>query len=155
MTTIRRVAVLVSVAGLASLGVAACGDDDDGGGDALTEEEFLAQGNEICSAGNDELDAAFAEFGDEEPTPEEISAFADTFEENVGDQIDAVDDLEGPDDIEEQLDPVLADARDDLEEFATLLREDPEAAFSQEEDPFADVNEQLADIGLTECAGGE
>jgi len=152
MTTIRRVAVLVSVAGLASLGVAACGDDDDGG-DALTQEEFVDQGNQICSDGNDELDAAFADLPDDaEPTPDQISEFADTFEENVSGQIDAIDDLVPPDDIADDVDEILADARDDLDTFVTLIRDDPEAAFAQEEDPFADVSERLTDIGLTECA---
>ena len=155
MTTIRRVAVLVSVAGLASLGVTACGDDDDGG-DALTQEEFVDQGNQICSDGNDELDAAFEDLPDDaEPTPEQISEFADTFEENVGGQIDDIDELVPPDDIADEVDSILADARDDLDEFVTLMRDDPESAFTQEEDPFADVNERLNDIGLTECANSD
>ena len=155
MTTIRRVAVLVSVAGLAGLGLAACGDDD-GGGDALTEEEFVEQANAICSEGEDELDAAFEELvgdGSEEPTPEEISAFADVFEDNIGEQIDGIDDLEPPESMADDVDAALSDAREVLDDFAQLLRDDPEAAFSQEEDPFADVNEQMNDLGVTACAG--
>ena len=48
---------------LASLGgalvVAGCGGDDDDGGEALTKEEFIAQGDENCARADDELQVAF------------------------------------------------------------------------------------------------
>lgn len=144
----RRMA-MVGVVAVLGLALAACGDDEE----ALSEEEFLEQGNAICAEGSEELDEAATElFGEEEPSEDQVSEFADTFEENIGNQIDEIDDLSGPDDLEEALDPVLDDARDVLEEFAQAIRDDPESVFASEEDPFADINPQMVEIGLTECA---
>jgi hypothetical protein len=149
MTTMRRV-VVVGIAGVACLGLVACGDDDD----ALSEEEFLEQGNEICAEGSEALDAlaerVFEE--DEEPTPDQVSEFADEFEDNIDEQIDDLADLNPPEELADDVDAVLEDARGVLDEFVQDLREDPEAVFSAEEDPFADINAQLEEIGLTECA---
>jgi hypothetical protein len=143
----RRVLVVTLMGGV-GLGLVACGD-----GEELSEEEFLEQANEICAEGEDELVAAFenAFGGDEEPSPEEVGDFADVFEENISGQLDALNDLEGPGDLEDELDPILDDAREVLEEFVPTLRDDPESAFVSE-DPFADVNSRLQELGLTECA---
>ena len=58
---------------------AGCGDDDDESSDtgtdavtaaALTKEEYLAQGNQICKQGNAETDAAAQQvFQGGKPTP--------------------------------------------------------------------------------------
>jgi hypothetical protein len=144
VTTIGRLAVVVGVAGLA---IAGCGDD---GGDALSEEEFVEQANEICAEGEAELQEAGAALDD--PTSEDVAEFAGVYEENVSDQIDELDDLEAPESIADDVDAVLTDAREALEDAVQLLHDDPEAAFAEEEDPFADVNEQLTELGLDECA---
>jgi hypothetical protein len=139
------------IAPLALLGLLAtgCGDDEE----SLSEDEFVEQANAICEEGSDDLDQASDEmFGSEEPTAEEIADFADVFEEAIGGQIDDLEDLDGPDDLEEELDPILDDARDTLSEFADEVRDDPEAAFTSDEDPFADINERLSALGLTSCA---
>jgi hypothetical protein len=148
MRTVREqlIRLLVPVA-LLGLLAAGCGDDEE----ALSEDEFVEQANEICDEGADELDAASEElFGDEEPTPEELSGFADTFEDSIIGQIDDIDALNGPGDLEDELDPILDDARDAAAEFAEVLRDDPESAFA--EDPFSDINERLTELGLTSCA---
>ena len=146
-----REPIIRLVAPLALLGLLAtgCGDDEE----SLSEDEFVEQANAICEEGSEELDQAGGElFGSEEPTPEEIADFADLFEDAIGDQIDDLEDLNGPSDLEEELDGILADARDTLSEFADEVRDDPEAAFTSEEDPFADINERLSELGLTSCA---
>jgi hypothetical protein len=146
-----REPIIRLLAPLALLGLlaAGCGDDEE----SLSEDEFIEQANAICEEGSEELDEAGDElFGNEEPTPEQIADFADVFEDAIGDQIDDIDDLNGPSDLEEDLADVLADARDTLSEFADQVRDDPEAAFTSEEDPFADINERMSALGLTSCA---
>lgn len=102
-----RFVLLLAVVSL----LAACGSD----GDQLSEEEFLAQANEICRVGNQEIndsfEALFADFP-EEPTEEEVQqiidengqTLLDDFESNLGGQIDDLRDLNGPSDLEDELD---------------------------------------------------
>ena len=131
---------------LIGLAVAAAGC---GGDDALTEEEFLSQGNEICAAGSEQIDSAAEEsFGPgEQPSAEDQEAFiAGTVVPATQDQIDELGELEPPEELADQVEGLLGDAQSALDEFA----EDP--VTEAEEDPFADVNARAAEIGLTECA---
>ena len=133
----------------AGLLVAGCGNDDDDGGDALSHEELITQGNEICSEGNDEVDAAAEELfsNTEQPTEEQAEAFVnDTLVPSIQGQIDDLRDLEGPSEDEDALNPILDEAETVLGE----LEADPALV---EQDTFGSVNQQLDDFGLTECAG--
>lgn len=149
----NRIVVLVALVVGSTL--AACGDDD---ADALSEEEFLRRGNEICAEGNEKFDAAFeAVFADldegEEPAPDDVAAaFSDELVPNIQAQIDGIGDLEPPEELADDVEKLLADAQTALDELAQLAEDDPSSLLRQEQDPFADVNEQAAAIGLTECA---
>ena len=86
---------------------AGCGGDDDDGGDALTKEEYVAQGNEICEDGNAELEqSADFDFSD----PAALEAFVtDTFVPNIQGQIDDL--REGiPEDDEDEVNEILDEA---------------------------------------------
>jgi hypothetical protein len=140
---------LVLACGLVAAG---CGSDDDSGdsgdtaGEALTQEEFVTQGNAICAAGNKEIDAGASGLGDQ-PTEEQLNAFVgDTLVPSVTGQIDDIRALEPPEDISAQVTTFLDDAETALGE----LEADPSLLTSG--DPFADVNTQATAIGLTECA---
>ena len=152
-----------------SLVLAACGDDDGGGngngdgdvteenGDAtdedmggdgdgaLSEDEYIDAANEICAEGNEELDALSEDFtpADED---EAIEFIIDELLPLVQDQVDQIRDLDGPEDITEEVNELLDETEQVLEDIA----DDPEAAFSGD-DPFADVAPELTDLGLTEC----
>ena len=148
----KRTLVVLAVA-IAVIG-GACGgdDDDDGGGEALTEAEFLAQGNEICAEASADLDAAAGEAFTEEPDPAAVGEFfRDTALPSISDQLDAIEDLEGPDELEEELDSIIADTRDKLEEIEGLDDEELFELVSSGEDPFADINDELVAIGLAGC----
>jgi hypothetical protein len=147
----RRIALAVVLL-VGACALAGCGDDDD----ALSEEEFLQQGNAICAAGNDRLDAAFGELDleeGEEPTAEQMGALvSDVFVPDVQSQIDDVRALEPPDELADTVEQFLDDAQTALDELEQQAADDPSALFSGDEDPFAEVNAQADDIGLTECA---
>jgi hypothetical protein len=138
--------------------VAACGSDSE----QLSEEEFLAAANEICEVGNEEVDQlfedTFAAAGGEEATEEEIQQFfqdeggelRDDFVSNVQGQVSAVRDLNGPDDLEEELDPLLDQLSDDLDALSELSVE--EFFEGEWEAGFNEINSQIQALGLTTCA---
>ena len=147
----RRI-VLIAVLCVGACVLAGCGDDDD----ALSEQEFLAQGNAICAAGNERLDAAFEDLDleeGEEPSAEQIEALlVDVFLPDVQSQIDDVRALEPPDELADAVDEFLDNAQATLDELEQQAADDPSSVFSGDEDPFAEVNAQANEIGLTECA---
>ena len=141
--------------------VAACGSDSE----QLSEEEFLAAANEICEVGNEEVAQLFEEL---EPLVEDILATATTEEEveqffqdeggkvrdayvsNVQGQVSDVRDLNGPDDLEEELDPLLDQASDEVDAISELSVE--EFFEGEWEAGFNEINSQIQALGLTTCA---
>jgi len=142
------------------LTVAACGSD----GERLSEEEFLAQANEICSAGNE----AFSETMDEtfealfpagtEPTDEEYQqvieengrAIADEIVSSVRAQIADIRELKAPSDLEVQLGHIFDEASAVLDQLSNA----PSFEFLVgDDDPFARQNSELRAMGLTACGG--
>lgn len=138
------------LAGVLATGLiaAGCGDDDDDGGDggeALSKEEYLAQGNQICEEGQAELRQAEDTIND----PAAPEAFiTDTLVPNVQGQIDQL--REGiPEGDEDTVNGIL----DDAEVILDDIEADP-ASLQGNADPFADVNPRLNEYGLTTCAEG-
>ena len=147
-----RPLTMLGVGAVTALLLAACSSD----GDELSEEEFLAQANEICQVGNDEIDQLFDEAFDG-ATEENIAQFIeeegqeliDSLASNVRGQIADIRDLSGPSDLEDEVDPVL----DEASEFADGIADsDPEEFLLTEDNPFAELNPQLDAVGLTTCA---
>ena len=148
----RRLLALVA-AGVLAVGSAACGDDDDDGGDGSTtavisEEEFVSQGNEICAAGNEEIDQGGQEtLGSGQPTPEQFEEFVTgTVVPSIQGQIDDIRALGAPEGMEEDVNRFLDDAQTVVDE----LTDDPSLIT---DDPFDAVNMQAVELGLDECAG--
>jgi hypothetical protein len=146
---------LTVLAAMAVIGVvfAGCGDDD---GEALSEDEFLRQGNTICAEGEEEIVGAAEELfgGGEEPTAEQISDFwNDVVRPRTQEQIDGIDDLEPPEDMQADVDELVDTARAALEELEERVQDDPIAAFESEDDPFAEANAMAEAIGLNDCSG--
>lgn len=151
MTPRRPVRILLALP-LLALG-AACGDD----GEALSAGDYRREANEICRAGNDRLEKegeGLAKLfqSDEKPTDDEIRDALDPLLDGIEDQIEQIRALEGPDDLEGDVRGILEDADAALADLRSDLDDDPVAALESEEDPFAEVNEQLAAAGLEECA---
>jgi hypothetical protein len=145
----KRKALWLLVLALATgLVAAGCGDDDDDdgdGGEALTKEEYLAQGNQICAQGNAELRQS-EDFNFNDPAA--VGAFVtDTLVPNIQGQIDQL--REGiPEGDEETVNGILDDTEAKLDE----LEADP-ASLQEDADPFAEINMRLDEYGLTTCAG--
>lgn len=160
--------VLIPFALLAATGalaVAGCGGDDetsttattDAGasgveGAALTETGFVDQANTICSAGDKEVSQAGDElFGGQEPSDAQLEQFAtEILVPSIQGQIDGIRALPAPEEIADDVSTFLDDAESALAE----VEADPSLIqASDNEGPFADVNTEADDLGLTECAG--
>ena len=149
----RLLTLLTSLAALGGLAVAGCGGDDDTesttgasgasgvAGTALTEDEWIQQADEICAAGDKEIDQAGNElFGSQQPSQAEIEQFAtDVLVPNVQAQLDAIAALTPPEEIADDVTQLLDDANAALDE----IRDDPSlVAAGESDDPFTDVNKQ-------------
>jgi hypothetical protein len=148
-----------------ALVLAGCGGDDDTSttsttsvdseatgtsGAALTETEFLAQGNAICLAGNQELEqAANDAFAGGQPTDAQIEQFAAVLVPNVQGQVDAIRTLTPPAELADEVETFLSDAEDALAQVA----DDPSLLAANDDGPFVTVNQQARQIGLDECGG--
>jgi hypothetical protein len=136
--------------------VTACGSD----GDRLSEEEFLAQANEICRAGNTELEQAFealfpegAERTDEEfrrVAEESGQALIDDYVSNVRGQIADIRALKAPSDLEVELGYILDEGSELLDQISGVSAYE---LLVGDYDPFTRVNSELRATGLTACAG--
>jgi hypothetical protein len=147
MTVMRRPRTKWQILALSgALFAAACGDDD--GGSEISQEDFIEQANEICEAGNAELEELLADVDVSTMSEEEIGELVvDEQVPIVRDQIDSIRDLGFPDGDEEEVGGIL----DDAEQLLDDIEDDPQMLFA-DEDPFAAVNERLAEYGLATCA---
>jgi hypothetical protein len=155
--TMRRVISVAAASLLIGL-LTACGSD----GDQLSEEEFLSQANEICQVGNEAINETFETFFEAffpagaEPTEEEVQqvieengqTILNDFVVNIRGQVDDIRDLNGPSDLEDELDPVLDEASEILDRISEA---GPEEFFGGEGDEFAELDRELEALGLTAC----
>jgi hypothetical protein len=129
----------------------ACGDD----GTRLSKAEFLKQGNATCKATNDKIDTASAKKfpnQDEQPDPAKFKTFAtETLIPDLRQEVDDLDDLKPPKDLQDDVDHLLSDVRDALDNVKEDVNEDTAAFLNSESDPFADAKKKANDIGLTVC----
>jgi hypothetical protein len=145
------------LAGLLATGLiaAGCGDDDeddDGGDEALTEQEFITQADQICREGDAEVESQEREFfGKDEPSQAEVEQYvSEVVAPGIQSQIDGIRELEAPEEIEGQVTEFLDTAEgglDELEQNPGLLTEGGQGA-----DPFAETRQLGADLGLKVCA---
>ncbi len=164
-------AVLLVSGGLLAAG---CGDDDETTTSSTTEEtgasgasgasgaqgaeagggllpdDFAEQANDICVAGNEELDAAAetAFGGGGEPSDVEVEKYVDdVLVPSVQGQIDAITALGEPEEGADELSTALEDSQSALGE----VEADP-TIITGGSDPFADVEAQFQELGLPACA---
>jgi hypothetical protein len=120
-------------------------------GGGLLPDDFAADANAICVAGNDEIDAAGAEqFGgsNQEPSQADQQSFVnEILIPSIRGQIDALRALGDPDEGAEELSAVLDDAESALQEI-----EDDPSLLTGESDPFAGIDDQFKELGLPACA---
>lgn len=144
--TVLLVAVVVAVS-------AGCGGDDEAGVDEATSEpggapitkaEFVEEANRICV----EAEAALDDVQEPESMEEAVQLFEDRLIPSLRQQVDRIRDLGFPEADREQLDDLFDRTEEALDEFEA----DIEGALDSQEDPFAEVTDELAEYGLDECA---
>jgi hypothetical protein len=115
--------------------------------------ELIEEADAICAEGDEEIDAEGQKlFGDSntEPSAAEQEAFVeDTVVPSIQEQLDGLSELEPPEADAEEFQSIIDNAQSALDE----LEQNPGVLGSGEDDPFADVNEQAQEFGLTKCGG--
>ncbi len=149
------------VALLVATALAACGGD---GGDVATPTTtratsttidvtaaFVRSANAVCADTQAELVDLEASLQGVTDPGEVGQVLADRLIPAVERQIEALRTLDAPPALEDEFDAILAETESRLD----LIRADPVAnLLGAAEDPFGDLNDRLAAIGLTTCAGG-
>lgn len=150
---------LLALSLCAGLIAAGCGDDDNGdngagdgtalgdGGEALAKEEYIAQGDEICAAGDEEL-AEELQAIEGGATEENAEKGAEVFVENLDSQLEQLRDLNPPEGDEE----TLTEIYDQAEEGGEQLSDDPQLILTEEGPPaLAEASEKAQEYGFEEC----
>lgn len=154
MMNLKRAIAVAACAALA-LGVAACGGDDGGETTAVetqTKEEWVKQADEICAAGDAEIQQAAQDAGlSGSSTPEELSEFyTDTVLPNIESQRDQIEALPAPEGSEDDASAMI----DALDQAIEDAKADPDALVQGDGSAFDDVNQQAQELGLTDCGNG-
>lgn len=154
-SSLASIRTRIAIGALVLLG--ACGSDD-GAGAGLSEEEYLREGNAICA----DLEARAAEMGEEFTAEVEASGGElpanERLQELYGVLLDDFEaaftelgELDGPDDLESDVEEVVGELDDQLGDVRGQIDEDFEAFLEQEDDPFGDAAPRLAALGLDDC----
>lgn len=133
---------------LATAVVAGCQSGDT----VLTQAEYVEQGNAICTSMNESIMAAAMEQGGEgPPSGPEGEALFQTIMTNSEGAMDDLDALAGPDDMNAEMDAILAEART----IKTAVEaEGAEPFFASADDPWEAINPRFEAMGLSACAEG-
>ncbi len=148
MKKIRSLALFALA--LLALFAIGCGSSDssDSSAEALSKADYIAQGNAICKAGNDELAAAAKEIGSN-PSKDQIIAYGnDTLIPNLEDQAASLRALGTPEGDEDTVNAIY----DALDKGIAAVKADP-AVLVATDDPFSEANDLAAAYGLSGCAG--
>ena len=152
-----RIGMAATVAVAVAFGAAGCGGgDDSSSGDstaaALTKDEFVTQGNQICADGNKQIETASKDvFSGGKPSTDEVKQFVTgTVIPSIQDQVDGIRALGAPAGDEDQVNAILDAAQQGIDD----AKADPSLLESNgSNDPFEEANKLATAYGLTECAG--
>lgn len=148
--TMRNGRTSVWLAGLAGLGLVACGE---GGGDPLTREAFVERGNAICAETSARIDEAAQNAFSERrviPPAEEIIAFAgETVAPQVNNELDRLSELEPPEIDRERVEQIIEAGREGVD----TVRQDATIIQSSADDGFVRYRDLASDYGLEGCGG--
>lgn len=155
-----RLALLGAGAVLFTAGIAGCGGGDDESTSAITQEEFVAQGNEFCTTFTTDSDASSADY-DEAETSGDLDAAADAYAaigEQMSELASNVEGLGAPEGDEDTLDEFVSagqDLSDNAATAAEALRNEDIDGVAATNDEAGDLRSQFdqaaGDLGLTEC----
>jgi hypothetical protein len=148
--------LLALICALALAVAVGCGDDDEESTTEATptKEEFIAEADQICAEGDEEIGQAEQEaFGQGRPTQQEQEDFlTETVLPSIQDQIDGIRGLTPPEGDEQEIAEFLDSAQSALDE----IDENPELILQGEEgtptDPFAETARLGEQYGFQVCA---
>ncbi len=128
---------------------AACGGDE-----RLSEDEYLTEANAICSDTNEELQSLADDALASDDRAAVIAFVRDTALPNLQGQIDDIRALNGPEELDADVEAVLDDADLVLDAVADEAAEGLESdeALPGVATAFEDVNPRLEALGLDDCA---
>jgi hypothetical protein len=146
---------VVALAGLIIAGIlAGCGGGSSSSTteDALSRNEFIAQGNEICAKGDKEIQQAGKKVFTSSQPPSQATQekfVTDTIVPNIQGQIDAIKALPAPSDDEDLVNAITDAAQSALDK----VKSDPSLITDQSNaaDPFSEANKLANAYGLTKC----
>lgn len=140
--------------------IAGCGGGDETTDETvtLTKTELITQGDAICKQGNEEIEAGFEEFAEEndipdgkEPSDEQgVEIVEQVIVPSVKTQSELIRGLGAPEGDEEEIGEML----DSLDQAVEEAEDDPESLFNEDTDPFGDPNEKAQAYGFSECGEG-
>ncbi len=87
----------------------------------------------------------------QEPTAEQLAAFAAVAIPNIEQQVEGVEALEAPKSLKAKVKKLVKSAR----AATAKIKADPSLLADEKHDPFAATNKQAKKLGLKECAGDE
>jgi hypothetical protein len=148
-------AIVAAAVAVLAIAAAGCGGDDDEttAAQTLTKDEFIAQADEICAAGDDEIEAAAQDLGASPSQEEATQLVTDVALPSVQEQRDSIAALGAPEGDEDEVQAILAS----LDEAIAAVEADPASVLSSSSDPdnpFAEVDQLAQDYGLTDCGNG-
>jgi hypothetical protein len=146
----RLIALIGAVMAFAAI-AAGCGSSDSTTDStaSLTKAEFLKQGNAICAAGNEEINAGFNKFlpKGKQPSKAELDEAMETvLIPSISKQVEEIRALGAPEGEEEAVEDFLAGAEEELE------KGEEEPASLATNASFSKTNREGKAIGLTSCA---
>ena len=152
MRSIRIAAAAASLLAFGAIAIAGCGGSDDTSTTtaAISKDDFITQGNQICAEGNKTLDAAGNEaFSGGKPSQADLEKYvSDTMVPTIQGEIDGIKALGAPAGDEDQVNAILDAAQSALDK----AKADP-STLTSNDDPFAEANDLANAYGLTECGG--
>jgi hypothetical protein len=133
-----RALALIATLAAATLVAAGCGGDDE-----PSDEEFVAEVNEVCTAAATDLQAAVTSLFGVTDERQAAEAFSDEVVPVIEDLIADLDEIEPPSDKADDYDRLL----ELTTESKDLIAEDPQAAFEAESgEGSSEVGQRIEDI---------
>lgn len=126
--------------------LAACGDD------APSQEEYVAQADEICREADEALDAEVTEaFGTDQPNEQQIIEFTGSaVVPNLEGQLDDLRALTPPEGDEETVEAIYSK----LETAVGKIADDPSSAVGEAPPEFEEASSLAREYGMEKCGAG-
>jgi hypothetical protein len=147
-----RVGVACSVAALILVGVG-CGGDDDDSSSGVTKSAFVKQADAVCKDFNAQIQKGVEDLPEDTSQADVAQFTLDTAVPLFRDQLDKLRALDVPAADADQVAQMWDDLEAGTDQLEQKLKDDPQAVFAEDYDPFGDVNKALNKYGLKQCAG--